>query len=353
METTKINFTKIALALLCTLAIAFGAFAFAGCGTVYRSNPGTIDEMSGTYKLTTYTQKDADDNDINQIEQLEVKAYMVIGKNGYGYYAYQDKNTELWYDSTVIEYNKEDNSDLYKSIRFTTGKGIVYIDQQKPGCGYEPVMGFNVNTKTFNYFIPNYKPTIRGIRPSYYTDVVYTKISEDTDLTKVSAELNTTLAPLPQYELKKLNGVLIFHAGMPNTSIAGDVVNEEYNKYKYYVVNFNATTQKADIYYELITGGEGAKVETNVQLDITIVQPTEENHYQNQLIIKFFGKDFTSNLGFYKSPAMYLNYEVLSEPDENGSMTQIYNNYFEKYFGSNTDIEDIVAEQLEIYNNSL
>ena len=50
---------------------------------------------------------------------------------------------------------------------------------------------------------------------------------------------------------------------------------------------------------------------------------------------------------------MYLNYEVLSEPDENGSMTQIYNNYFEKYFGSNTDIEDIVAEQLEIYNNSL
>lgn len=353
MEISKKN---IILAMMCAVSILFASVSllFAGCGTSYTSKPGTKQEMAGTYQLTTYIQKDSEGNEVNRIEQLHVKAYMVVGTDGYGFYAYQDDNTEFWYDSTYIEYNKADNQpDLYKSIRFTTGKGNVTINKQKPGCGYEPTMGFNVDQKTFNYFIPDDKPTQKWLYPSYYTDVVYTKISEDTNLTKIASELNTTLSPLPKYDLKNLDGVLIFRAGMPNNELAPDVVNNEYNKYKYYVVNFNAAEQKADIYYELVAGDEGAQVQNDVALDIAFYPADEQTGVSNHVTIKFFNNEYYANLGSYKMPSFYLNYGVFTDFDETGTSYEIYNNYFEKYFGDKTDILDIVAQQLEDYNNSL
>ena len=352
MEKYKTNFLKIAIIYCFAFILFVSSFMLTGCGTMYSSKAGTLDDIAGTYKLTTYKQKDDDGNEVDRIEQLHVKAYMVVGKDGNGYYAYQDDNTDFWYDTTLIQYIKDiENEELYKSIRFTIGKGEVKINKQKPGCGYEPTMGFNVNTKTFNYFIPDYTPQYSWIYPSYYTSVVYTKISEDTDLTKMASELERDLNPLPRYELKNLDGVLIFHAGMVNDEVSGGVVNSEYNKYKYYIVDFNALEEKADIYYELVEGSAGAQVENDVELEVTVVPFGEENYYQEFLMIKFFeNNEYKAVITFYSVPARFLNYEVDAEPDENGTIYSIYINQFEKYSGQSQTIEDIIAEQLALYN---
>ena len=351
MRTKKIS-KLIAFAFgVMTMLIAC-AFTFTACGTMYTSKAGTLEDMAGTYKLTQYIQKDEEGQEIDRITQLEVKAYMVVGTNGSGYYVYEDKNTPMWYDSTTIEYNREEEgSELYKSMRMTTGKGLVTIDKQKPGCGYEPVMGFDVTTMTFNYTIPDYRPSQKWIRPSYYTNVLYTKVSDATDLSFVATEMEASFAAIPRYELKNLDGALIFHAGMVNTSIA-DVENPEYGKYKYYVVDFDAVSEKADIYYELVEGTAGPQVEENVSLNITLVQPTADNYYQHQVIIEFFGKEYNSTLTTYQGPVTYLNYDVYTEPDADGTSWNIYSNWFEKYRGDKTDIADIVADQLAAYNNS-
>lgn len=355
MQANKTSLLKITLIVLYAISFLFvGAFAFAGCGTMYTSRPGTLEQMKGTYKLTTYTQKDSEKNEVNRITQWHVKAYVVVGTDGHGYYAYQDDNTEFWYDTISIQYNKDDqNAELFKSIRFTTGVGTVTINKQKPGCGSEPTMGFNVNTNTFNYFIPDDTPSQSWLYPSYYTDVVYTKISDDTDLTKIASEFNTTLNVLPKYELKNLDGVLIFHAGQVNTERAGDVTNPEYGKYKYYVVDFDAKTEKANIYYELVEGSAGAQTQTNVQLDVRVEQSTQNEYNQRYVIVKFFNKDFVGSSSDFSAPVRFLNYEVNTPFDESGTSYQIYANWFEKYYGDKTNINDIVADQLDAYNNSL
>ena len=61
-------------------------------------------------------------------------------------------------------------------------------------------------------------------------------------------------------------------------------------------------------------------------------------------------KDYHSFLSFYSMPPRYLNYEVFTERDEYGTSTEIYGNYFEKYMGDKTDINDIIADQLALYN---
>ena len=62
----------------------------------------------------------------------------------------------------------------------------------------------------------------------------------------------------------------------------------EYNKYKYYVVDFDAQTETADIYYELVEGTAGPQTQSDVQLNVTVVKPSEQNSYVSQVVIKFF-----------------------------------------------------------------
>lgn len=355
MRTKKASFFNSIIVGLCVLTLLVtSAVVFSACGTMYSSVAGKMEDMTGTYQLTTFKQKD-DGVEVDRITQLNVKAYMVVGADGNGYYAYQDNNTEFWYDSTLIKYTKDlQKPELYKAIQMTVGKNDTRISYQKPGYGYEPPMGFNVNTKTFNYSIPDDQPTQSWLYPSYYTSVVYTKISDKTDLSTISAKTGRNLTPLAKYEIKSLNGALIFHAGIPNHEIAPTVNNPQYNIYKYYVVDFDAVNEKANIYYELIEGSAGAQVENNVAVEVNVTKTTDE--YNNSIVhvaIKFFGEYYDAYVSFTSTPPIYLNHAVFTEPDEYGSSYEIYNNNFAKYSGSKTTIDEIVAEQLEAYNNSL
>ena len=333
---------------LCALSLSFASmFIFSACGTVYHSLAGTMSDIAGTYKLTRYIQKDDNGNPIDRINQLHVNAYLVVDTDGYGYYAYQDDETEFWYDSILIHYNTDDeNPNLYKSIQFTRGisQERQYINKQKPGNGYEPVMGFNANNKTFNYFIPDFKPTLKGIIPSYYTDVVYTKISTSVDLSKISAETNRYLTPMPEYELKNLNGVLVFTAGTPNHNVAPEIDNPQYDKYKYYVVDFNATTKTADIYYERTEGNDGAHIEYNVAIPTyIIINPFGTN----MVVMKFFDQEYIAEVNpKYETPKA-VTYIVNSKSNEDSLSTMVYYNVFWKY--ENATIEEAIAIQLENY----
>ena len=352
------KFPKTILVWLCAVVITLvSACALSACGTIYHSEAGKMQDLTGTYKLTTYNQKD-DGNDVNRIDQWHVKAYLVVGADGYGYYAYQDDSTEFWYDSILINYNHEDNSDLYKSIQFTTGVSQEkrYINHQKPGNGYEPPMGFNVNNKTLSYLILDHTPMFRGDSPSYYTSVVYTKISDDTNLDKVASELNRTLAPLPRYELKNFNGTLIFSAGMPNHEVAEKAGEPEkannplYNKYKYYVIDFDAVHEKANCYYELVNG-EGQQTQTDVEVPVTI---TNENGIR-KVAIKFFDQEYTATVSSIYSAPIIFNYEVSTKfyPDENGIIvsSQVYGNSIQGYY-VNSSVQDVIDAQLAEYNRT-
>ena len=351
MQKSKIKMFGTALLAVCAIMLTVvSALVFSACGTMYRSNPGTLEQMAGTYRLTTYTQLDDDGNDVNRVEQWHVQAYLVVGTDGHGYYAYQDDNTDFWYDTILIQYGRDsENQDLYKSIQFTKGVSDTRISYQKPGYGYEPVMGFNANNLTFNYTISNDPHPRKGIYPSYYTDVIYTKISNNTDLTTVAAETKRDLAPLAMYELKNLNGVLVYYAGMPNNEIAPDVTNPQYNKYKYYVVDFNALNKTANIYYELVEGENGQQVEENVKIDVALTtKVTGENSTLTTLSLKFFDEEYSATVNFGSAPNR-LYHIVNTEPDEFGTSTEIYNNWFRKYTGDKTTLDEIIAEELEHY----
>ncbi len=353
----KTKFFNSLLTTICAVVVTLtSVLLLSACGTMYHSKAGTMEDMVGTYKLTTYTQKD-DGTEVNRISQWHVKAYLVVGADGHGYYAYQDDNTPFWYDTVLINYNHDDTeTELYKSIQFSRGvtNEQHYIDHQKPGNGYEAVMGFNKNNKTFNYFIPDYKPTMRGVVPSYYTDVVYTKISNKTDLTTVESETDRTLPALPKFETKTLDGFLIFTAGMPNSEVAESAGEPEkannplYDKYKYYIVDFDAVTETADIYYQLTTDDAKPQHQSNVPIPVNVYIDSDGSR---KVTLKFFDQDYSTTVSFVNGTPWYLNYTVWTNPDAQGSRTEVYGNSFGK-LSTESSIEDVIAAQLENYNQS-
>ena len=142
--------------------------------------------------------------------------------------------------------------------------------------------------------------------------------------------------------------MLIYYAGMPNNEIAPDIINPQYNKYKYYVVDFDALNETADIYYQLVADEE-AQVERNVKIDVAITtKKTGEYSTLTTLSLKFFNEEYQAMVNFGSAP-IYLNHTVNTEPDEFGSYSEIYNNRFHKYYGDKTTIEEIISEELEHY----
>lgn len=335
------QFLTKTLGVLCATIITFvSAYMLAACGTMYHSKAGTMQDMIGTYQLTTYKQKDDDGNEIDRIKQLHVQAYMVVGADGHGYYYYQDDTTPYWYDTTLIRYTKDnENSNLYKAIQVTKGVSDrdTKIDRQKPGNGYEPQMGFNVNTKTFNYSISDDRHP-RYTYPSYYTNVVYTKISNDTSLNKVARETHRTLDPLPIYELKNLDGVLVYRTGNHQD-------NPEYQKYQYCVVDFDAVNRTADLYYQLT---DGTEPQQQNDVPITVNVTSRQDDYNNTLTrvsLNIFGQTFDAPINFASAPSS-VTHEVNSAPNEDGSYALLYSNWFEKYRGDKTSLEEIIADPM-------
>ncbi len=103
---------SLALAVILMLS----TLAFSGC---YVISSGTIKQVSGTYKLTKYTDK------VDRLETDGIELYLVLSSGSTGYFAYRDNET-AGYTRTVsiryIEDTEEPGKYSYVEVDFE-GKG--------------------------------------------------------------------------------------------------------------------------------------------------------------------------------------------------------------------------------------
>lgn len=242
---------KIIITLLITVLIALCGLSLAAC---YLSKPSTVDDFAGTYELEVYTrtyEKDdgTDAEPTNMIEKDGIKAYLIVGKEGTGYYVYKSGDNAPVVNKIKIAYTYDgDDSDLLTEIRYYSGcstDGDGY-----PGKG-EEVLGltFGKKDKRLTYSMP-------GVFGRKFSQTVkYIKVDKATDLSYAQSKLGVTLKAT-EFELYGL----------------GLFVNSSYYQDDdpgiYFLVNFKDNGEKADVYYAMKADGEDV-VERDLPVSFT------------------------------------------------------------------------------------
>ncbi len=305
--------------------------------STYNSKPGPIEEVCGTYKLSKYEKKDENGENYDYKSANGISAYMIVKEDGYGYYFYKDNVTPLKSETTLVTFiNDEEKTELIKSIDVTTGADVKQWDK-KVGCGDEPQMGFNVKNHTLNWTIHSGTANF-GTKEVEYSTVHYTRISADTSFETVGKELNTTIAELPRYELKRITSPLVLvdnqSATMPK-------------RFEYFIVDIDTIKQTADIYYQKV-GGEEIAINNYDGFEITFGE-ANGNKYAEITLDKdktgediLIGHNFTGYCDYKKTaPSIFwFNDEVWQ------------NDTLNMYYGESKTISEIIAELKSINNNA-
>jgi len=226
--------------LLTLLVVCLTTLCFTLSACHYQHvNPGTIDNLVGTYKLVThtYTPDDASGQAGEQQDLLtnnHEEAYLVINKNGYGYYAYKDDSTS-YYDTVKLSYTYDaQDSSLISSVEYTRGLDVKSGADQ-PGCGEEN-LGFDAENKVLSYNISNMKVTVFGKEQGnkFSSYVKYEKVSDDTTGSYMASKMGVDLSKLPKYEYKGVDGKILKFT----------TTYQEDNKfiYRYLVIHSNTQT---------------------------------------------------------------------------------------------------------------
>jgi len=251
---------KKLVALIITIClVASLAIIFTSCST-YTSKEGSIDDIIGTYKLTKFTATNENDEAVDMIETSGVVAYITVNADGYGYYVYKDNDTETTIDSIAIEFNHDaDNTDLYDSIKYNTGKSVS-LTKQRPGAGEEPKMGVNVKKHTLNYTIPKTDVKIGKYEINIKSEsVLYERVRKETDLDFIEKALNVKFPNIPRFELKNLSGVYTYQTYEKSVNA---------NMYKYFVVEIDAVAMTFEYWGKFIDGTGEVHSEGDLILDL-------------------------------------------------------------------------------------
>jgi len=305
-----------------------------GC-TMYSSKAGSKEEMIGTYELTVYKKKNENNEEIDYKAIISAKAYFTLDINGYGYYAYQDKDTTVKCSQVYSTFIVDDEDETkYKSIELSDGITHKYLWEQKPGCLAEPKMGFDKNYHTFSYTIPKQTKNLLLSHDVDYSYVSYTKISNNTDLTTINEKLGTSFSFTKPFELSNMSG--FYYATFNDNT---DHHNEDYGKYEYMIIDMDSYNNgNVDVYYSLVA----APGKTQVACSITLVETNGIYKYPQ---ISILGKTYEGS-GSYNKLATSFSRQVYSEPDDQGTKTQYYSDYFSHYLGTQTTIDNYIAEIL-------
>lgn len=243
---------KMTSVVLLTVLVASLAVLFTGC---YRVNPAAAEDVYGTYELTTYTRtypvKEGEDEaeKIDFLKDYGAKSYLVVKDDGYGYYFYADKETEL--------YGKEVKITLEESTDEEKAGLIAYVKYDFDG---EHGDRLGVNQKNFGKIVLNYTGKPTGFRfakendrivtkKDYSETVKYTKVSNKTDFTTVRKKLNI-VPPMTKYEMNPYDGKLL-------ELRVGDFERKDC-PLVYFACRFDAKNMLAEVWYGL--KGEGAEV---------------------------------------------------------------------------------------------
>jgi len=314
--------------ILVSLLLILSVFVLTSC-TSYSSRKGKMEDLVGTYKLTTYIKQEYDaTEDVDMIEQRSITAYLVVGSEGQGYYVY---NGNL---STIsIEYTYED--DEIKAIQYNNGSNRVYTKVSEPGYGNETKMGFNVNNSTLSYSISKGK----AFNVKYPRRVVvYTKESNDTTLAYVRTKVSETLADQPDFMLKNLKGLFrlyeVYHMGEPHDEIEG------MGLYEYFLADFNNVTEKATLYYRL-KGETEDKTEEDVDIKFN------RNNTSTSASIELKGVTYTFGLDSSTSAPLSPSHSINVGNDNVAH--QNLNNTFKEYDANNKSqvIQGYITEILD------
>lgn len=308
-----------------------------GC-TSYHSSPGKIEDLEGTYKLTTITKRNENDEDYSYKSQQGIEAYFSFSRSGYGYYVYKDKNTDYKVTAAYFDFVKDDEKeDYYKAIEITDGIANKKEYECEVGCMDEPIMGFNLRKKTFSYTIHHHDKGGLYSHEIPYQYVEYKKVSKATDLSTINKQTGKNFTVNRPFEMNNLHG---YYVGSFDDSSNPDVLNPNYQKFDYAILDMESFNNNTLTAYYALKEDHVAK-QKSVQVNFVT---NSEGKIKDVNIVLDFANITVSTMNSGTALASYLEHTVWSEMDETGSKTQYYADYFTKYFGDATTLNGIISE---------
>lgn len=315
---------NLILSIVLVLCLSICAVSLCACHS-QRVNAGTLDELAGTYKLVEYTMTPDEGDQINMLQEKNIEAYIVVGKDGYGYYAYKDKETDLWYDTIKIAYTVDDeNSSLYRGIEYTRGLNVVSSKNDYPGRGKEN-MGFTKDNQSLNYSILNTKVKINGkeLGNDFKSYIRYEKISNETTAATMESKLSISCANLPKYEYKAVNGLLQYQTSY-----------EEDNEFVYNFLTFDSVNLTYS--YQYMKKSDMIACSGSDSLEIVQDDPSF-------IAVKILDVEY--KLFKESIPCARFDRYEYDEPDAEGN--QLVHEYHYYTFSSDKSIVELMAEAIE------
>lgn len=225
----------------------------AGCSS-YSSKPGKLENLVGTYELTTYKMKKDDNNPdeepYDHKAEIGCVAYFSIDKDGYGYYGYKDNETAPRVDQVFSTFTYDDEKpELIKAVNMTDGKTQVYANEQKVGCLDESPMGFrdDLLKKTLNYTLHSGHMLFQPDVKIKYQYVEYKRVSKEPSLAQVNSRLGTNAKFTKPYEMKRFEGFYLY-----GCTYKDGMGYEQYGDFDYAILDFSTYSEgKVDLTYAL------------------------------------------------------------------------------------------------------
>jgi len=303
------------------------------CST-YKSRPGRIENLVGTYKLVEYKMKHEEvtegDNTYNKQSEIGAVAYFSIAEDGYGYYAYKDNSTAARVDSMFVSfYYSSKKPNLVEAIKMTDGLTSKYDDQRCPGCLDEPKMGFvaRLFKKSLNYTINSGHRTGHQEIHTPYRHVEYKRVSKEASLAKVNEYMGTNVSFTKPYEMKAMTGYAVYRCYPKD----GEMGNRGF--YEYAVLDLDSYSNgEMTITYSLKQSP--AKLTKKVSVSI------EEKGKS----VKFdgFGKTFHST---NDNQSILPNGYFRTLSSDFSDSVPLYDEYFDLYFGDATTLDEIIEQE--------
>ena len=301
----------------------------AACSS-YSSKPGKLENLVGTYELTTYKMKKDDNNPdeepYDHKAEIGCVAYFSIDKDGYGYYGYKDNETAARVDQVFSTFTYDDEKpNLIKAVNMTDGRTHKYANEQKVGCLDESPMGFrdDLLKKTLNYTLHSGHMLFQPDVKIKYQYVEYKRVSKEASLAQVNTRLGTNVKFTTPYEMKRCEGFYLYGCNYKD-----GMGHEEYGDFDYAILDFSTYSDgKIDLTYALksdhvkrVDKVETAILEKGASFTATI-----------------FGRTFTCNGSFND-----LGMSLYGNSDQYASEPKLASESFSPYYGQARTVDELI-----------
>lgn len=253
------------------------------------SKKKTMETAVGTYKLEQYVYDYYSDTIETEDKQKEygIEAYLIVTGDTYGYYVYQDNQTNIEAKEVRFTYNySTQDTPQITSIEYTletrdTPYGI-------PG-GYAETLKLK-QTKLYS------SRRMQNTKGGYSLNVSYSKINAATSLEDLKELLGQDIPVIP-YSVLKLNAAFI---------MSYQVIYEELIPYLYYIIEINGYTMTASLYYALKTDMVDT-VEQNIPVEYN--DEAWELHIGTDSYTYMFGSpDYIYAFKIFGNETIYMQY---------------------------------------------